>query len=154
MLEIGLGTNHEDVVSNMSSAGSPGASLRAFRDYLPAAQIFGADIDRRVLFEEERIRTFFVDQTSQKSVDHLASQLPGGLDLVIDDGLHSPDANMNVVSLAREVLRPGGWVVVEDIAESALPFWRVVSHVVSDDFAATLIDARGAWLWAAQRHEN
>jgi len=62
VLEIGLGSNNTDTPSNMEKAGKPGASLRAFRDFCPEAQIFGADIDRRILFEEERIRTTWVDQ--------------------------------------------------------------------------------------------
>src|SRR5437868_3571150 len=55
VFEIGLGTNNEDVVSNMGSSGRPGSSLRAFRDFLPTAKIFGADVDRRILFSEDRI---------------------------------------------------------------------------------------------------
>ena len=57
LLEIGIGTNNPDVVSTMGASGKPGASLRAFRDFCPQAQVFGADIDRRILFEEDRIRT-------------------------------------------------------------------------------------------------
>lgn len=38
VLEVGLGTNNENVVSHMTSRGKPGASLRAFRDFLPAAR--------------------------------------------------------------------------------------------------------------------
>ncbi len=33
VLEIGIGSNNPDVVSSMSATGSPGASLRAFRDF-------------------------------------------------------------------------------------------------------------------------
>jgi hypothetical protein len=49
VFEIGLGTNNVDVVSNMGAAGRPGASLRAFRDFCPNANIFGADVDKRIL---------------------------------------------------------------------------------------------------------
>jgi hypothetical protein len=35
VLEIGMGSNHPDVVSNMGVEGRPGASLRAFRDFCP-----------------------------------------------------------------------------------------------------------------------
>src|SRR5262249_45143750 len=75
LLEIGLGTNNRDVVSTMGINGKPGASLRAFRDFLPRARIFGADIDRRILFSEDRIETYFVDQTLQTSFDDLALAL-------------------------------------------------------------------------------
>jgi hypothetical protein len=54
ILEIGLGTNNPDILSNMGPGGKPGASLRAFRDFCPNAQLFGADIDHRRLFEEEK----------------------------------------------------------------------------------------------------
>jgi hypothetical protein len=42
VLEIGLGTNNDHLVSHMTSRGKPGASLRAFRDFLPGGQIYGA----------------------------------------------------------------------------------------------------------------
>jgi hypothetical protein len=142
VLEIGLGSNNTDVVSHMGDAGQPGASLRAFRDFLPAAQIFGADIDRRVLFDEDRIKTFWVDQTSVASLSSLAESLPAELDLVIDDGLHSPNANLAVLIFALGRLRQGGWLVIEDIEASALPLWQLVAwmlpslyqaHITSDE---------------------
>ena len=36
-------------------------------------------------------------------------------DLVIDDGLYAPGANLNVLEFALQHLRPGGYVVIEDI---------------------------------------
>ena len=72
LLEIGLGTNNPHLVSNMGKRGRPGGSLRAFRDFLPKAQIYGADIDRQILFEEDRITTFFADQTDPASLTALA----------------------------------------------------------------------------------
>ena len=69
IFEIGLGTNYKNIVSNMGINGKPGASLRAFRDYCPNASVFGADIDKRILFEEERIKTFYVDQTDPVTFD-------------------------------------------------------------------------------------
>jgi hypothetical protein len=40
----------------MTAAGKLGTSVRAFRDYLPTAQIFGADLDAEILFSDERIQ--------------------------------------------------------------------------------------------------
>ena len=62
-LEIGLGTNDTSVLSNMGSNGIPLASLRAWRDYFKNANIYGADIDKNILKNEDRIETFYVDQT-------------------------------------------------------------------------------------------
>ena len=48
-LEVGLGTNNENIPSNMGRSGKPLASIRAWRDYFTNAQIFGADIDHKIL---------------------------------------------------------------------------------------------------------
>ena len=66
LFECGLGTNNLSYVSNMGIFGIPGSSLRAWKDYFPNAEIFGADIDPDILFIEERIRTFHVDQTESR----------------------------------------------------------------------------------------
>jgi len=149
--EIGLGSPDPDVVSNMGVFGRPGASLRAFRDFCPKALVYGADIDRKVLFTEDRIRTFYADQTDAASLDELARFLPEGLDLVIDDGLHSPDANLNTLSLGLRKVRPGGWVVIEDISPSALPLWECVAVLLRPGYRACLFSAEGGILFAAQK---
>ena len=46
--------------------------MRALRDYFPNANIFGADIDKNILFNDQnRIKTFYVDQLDRKSVENL-----------------------------------------------------------------------------------
>jgi hypothetical protein len=150
LLEIGLGSNNEDVVSNMGSLGRPGASLRAFRDFLPRARIVGADVDRRILFEEERIRTFFVDQTDLESIGALGQAAGADFDLIIDDGLHSPNANLAVLLFALERLRRGGWLIVEDIAAPAAPLWQVTAALMPD-WSPQLIETRNALVFAVQR---
>lgn len=100
VMEVGLGTNFEDVVSGMGRHGKPEASLRAFRDFCPQAKVYGADIDRRILFSESRIETFFVGQTDPASFETLGAALPNSFDLIIDDGLHSPDANLATLNFA------------------------------------------------------
>ncbi|MCH4892002.1 hypothetical protein GO308_02605 [Sphingomonas sp. SFZ2018-12] len=151
MLEIGMGTNNVDVASNMGSEGRPGASLRAFRDYLKDAQIFGADIDRDILFTEERIRSFFVDQTDLSSFERLDANLPDSLDLIIDDGLHSPNANLAVLGYAVRKLRPGQWFVIEDIPERATAFWQGIDPILARLFETHLIRVSSGLLYAGKR---
>ena len=91
IFEIGLGTNNSDVVSTMGSNGKPGASLKAFKEYLPHANIYGGDYDKRILFNEKRIKTFFIDQTNPTTFDDLDKVLSKDFDLMIDDGLHAPN---------------------------------------------------------------
>ena len=151
VLEIGLGTNHLDVVSNMGATGVPGASLRAFREFLPGATIFGGDIDKRILFQDDRIRTYFVDQTDLASLGSFGRNLPDVIDLIIDDGLHAPNANLAVLVFSLGKLSHNGWLVIEDIAERAVPFWEVVAALLPDTYASHLLRAEGALVFAVQR---
>jgi hypothetical protein len=105
ILEVGMGTNNLDVASNMGKLGKPGASLRAFRNFCVNAEIYGADIDKRILFSEERIKTFYLDQTDSKSFQQLKSELPELFDLVIDDGLHSPNANIATLDFGLRIIK-------------------------------------------------
>jgi hypothetical protein len=152
VFEVGLGSNNRDVVSNMVGRGDqPGASLRAFREFLPRAQIYGADIDRRILFQDERISTFFIDQTDPASFDALSAAIPGDCDLVIDDGLHSPNANIATLSFGLGKVKVGGWVVVEDIAPAALPLWQVISALLPEEYESHVVSAKEALLFSVRR---
>ena len=139
LLEIGLGTNDTKVLSNMSKWGIPGASLRAFQELLPQTKIYGADIDKKILFTEDRIETFFVDQTKFETLLSLGKKINGQLDIIIDDGLHSPEANLNVIRFAHEKLKVGGWLVIEDISSYALPMLRVLSFLIRDSWLCYII---------------
>ena len=55
----------------MGSTGQPGASLKMWRDYFPNAMIFGADIDKDILFNDQRITTFYVDQLNSDSIKEM-----------------------------------------------------------------------------------
>jgi hypothetical protein len=149
-LEIGLGTNNPDVVSNMGSQGKPGASLFAFREFLPNARIFGADIDRRILFQSNRIQTVFVDQTDISSFSEL-EKLDFPFDLIIDDGLHSPNANMAVLLYGLGRLSSQGWLVVEDISEASKPLWSVVGSMLPEEYASIIISAKNGLMFAIQK---
>ncbi len=154
VLEIGLGTNNLDVVSNMGTQGKPGASLRAFREYLPNATIFGADIDKRILFQDDRIQTYFVDQTDLASLESLGKNIPYLMDLIIDDGLHSPNANLAVLAFGLKKLKNYGWLVIEDIPERAVPLWEVVAALLPDTFVSKLLYADGGLIFAVQKQEG
>ena len=151
VLEIGMGTNNEDVVSNMSAQGRPGASLRAFRDFLPNARIFGADIDQRILFQEDRIETYFVDQTELDTMAALGRRLPAEFDLIIDDGLHTPNANLASLLIGLPKLKRGGHLVVEDIHPEHLSVWRVVAASLPSWYKPSLYAASHGYLLAIKR---
>ena len=151
IFELGLGTNQTDIVSTMGAGGKPGASLRAFRDYCSNANVYGADIDKRILFKENRIQTYFVDQTDPKTFGDLLAELPRTFDLVIDDGLHSPDANVESLRFGLGIVKKGGWVVIEDIAGEAISLWQVVAALLPKHYEPHLYNAVGGIVFAVQR---
>lgn len=120
VFELGIGTNNEDVPSSMTSAGSPGASLRMWREYFPNADIVGADIDARILFQEDRIDTFEVDQTSKNSINLMWNKIENQFDIIIDDGLHEYSANITFFENSFHKLRSGGVYIVEDVAHGEI----------------------------------
>ena len=126
VFELGLGTNNTDVPSNMGSDGKPGASLRGWREYFPNAQIFGADIDRRILFQEERISTFYCDQLSASSISELWNNdvLREQFDIILEDGLHTYDANVSFFENSFHMVKPGGIYIIEDVVWNTIPLYE------------------------------
>ena len=115
-LEIGLGTNDTSVLSNMGSNGIPLASLRAWRDYFKNANIYGADIDKNILKNEDRIETFYVDQTDPITIKEMFKNIgKKKFDIILEDGLHEYNANICFFENAIEYLEPNGTYIIEDI---------------------------------------
>ena len=116
VFECGLGTNNTDYQSNMSVNGMPGASLKVWRDFFKNAQIYGADIDKDILFEEERIKTFYVDQLNTPSIETMWKKIGiQNFDIIIDDGLHTTDANINLFINSFNKLKKNGIYIIEDV---------------------------------------
>lgn len=130
LFEIGLGTNNIHVRSNMGLDGRPGASLRAFRDYL-GIKIYGADVDEKILFQEKNIETYFVNQLETKTIKNIEKLIPK-LDLIIDDGLHQPDANLNVILDLLDHLNPNGILVIEDIEENFVHIFKTIEKIYNN----------------------
>lgn len=155
VLEIGLGTHNRDIVSYMQPTATIGGSLRAFRAFLPHAQLLGADIDRGILFEEDRIKTFYVDQTDLAAFGELDRQVADkSVDLFIDDGLHAPDANLTTLMFALDKLKRGGHFVVEDIGEPSLPIWKAVSAVMPANCSTSILAAKAGALFVVQKLDD
>ena len=115
-LEIGLGTNDINMPSNMGKDGKPLASLRAWRDYFKNANIYGADIDRNILNDENRIKTFYVDQTNPDSIKDLFNQIGNKrFDIILEDGLHEFNANICFFENAINFLKTDGVYIIEDV---------------------------------------
>jgi len=120
VFEMGLGTNNGAFACNMGPAGRPGASLRGWREYFTKSLIYGADIDRGILFNEDRIRSMYCDQTNRDVIRSMWDSLPD-MDIIIDDGLHTFEANVTLFENSVHKLKSSGIYVIEDINHSDLP---------------------------------
>lgn len=118
IFELGLGTNNLDVKSNMGAYGKPGASLRGWREYFENSYVYGADIDSRILFQEERIMTFYCDQTNKEIINSMWENeylVNINFDIMIEDGLHEFDANLTFLENSLHKLKLGGYYIIEDL---------------------------------------
>jgi hypothetical protein len=124
VLEVGIGINDPTARSGMGSNHVPGASLMGWSHYLEGSEVHGADIDERCLVDTEWYTTHKVDQKDPVSLAALASELGAPLDLIVDDGLHTPEANGNTVAALLPLLSPSGVMVVEDIPPEFDALWE------------------------------
>ena len=115
-LEIGLGTNNVDLASNMGKDGVPLASLKAWRDYFENANIYGADIDKEILKSDDRIQTFFVDQTNPETISLMFKNIGvNKFDVILEDGLHEYNANICFFENSIKFLSDDGVYIIEDV---------------------------------------
>lgn len=143
LLEIGLGTNNTNIISNMGKLGKPGASLKAFSEFLPDSKIFGADVDKDILFTTKNISTFYIDQTKYETYSKFLKSVNNiKFDLIIDDGLHLQSANLNTLYFALENLKHGGYLLIEDVPEFALDTWKIVNNLLSYDFELKIVKTK------------
>ena len=116
VLEIGLGTNDPNMASNMGKEGVPLASLRAWRDYFVNANIYGADIDKNILKDEHKIKTYFVDQKNPATINLLFEQIgEESFDIILEDGLHEYSANICFFENSIKYLSDEGVYIIEDV---------------------------------------
>ena len=103
MVEIGVQSN---------------ASTEMWREYFPNAEIIGIDIDPECKrFESDRIKVIIGDQTDRAFLQKFARENFGTIDIVVDDGLHTPNAILTSFSSLYPALSPHGIYAIEDLIE-------------------------------------
>lgn len=117
IFELGLGTNNTNIKSNMGLNGKPGASLYGWRHFFPNSKIFGADIDKDILFTLPNIKTYYCDQTNPEIIKQMWEDplLNENFDIIIEDGLHTFDANVCFFENSIHKLKENGYYIIEDI---------------------------------------
>lgn len=121
LLEIGIGTLVDGAISSMHGFDHdlpgyrPGASLRAWREYFPNASIYGVDVQPdTMIVGEPRISTALCDSTDAKAAAAYLART-AGFDIIIDDGVHHPDLQLQTLHNFYPSLKPDGFYVIEDV---------------------------------------
>jgi SAM-dependent methyltransferase len=119
VFELGLGTNNVNIPSNMGAGGRPGASLFGWSEFFPNSYIFGADIDADILFNTNKIKTFYCDQTNPEIIKKMwiDPALQDNFDIIVEDGLHTFTANVCFFENSIHKLKPTGYFIIEDIVK-------------------------------------
>ena len=97
-----------------------GAGVRMFRDYFPVATIYGAEIDKKRIFKEDRIEVFECDQANSQDLKDLIKKTGTDLDIVIDDGSHEPFDQFSTCINIIQLLTSDFIYIIEDVADNEL----------------------------------
>lgn len=127
VFELGIGSTRADIPYTMGAAGTPGASLRGWREYFPNANIYAADIDRAILQPEYRILKFFCDQADPASIAALWNLPELGtqtFDIIIEDGLHEFEAQYRFMKQSLHKVRENGVYICEDVRSEDFDRWK------------------------------
>lgn len=132
IFELGLGTNNINIESNMGENGLPGASIFGWSEYFNHGHIFGADVDTNCLFNIEKyiskknsIKIFYCDQTNPWIINQMWDNkyLDCKFDIIIEDGLHTFNANVTFFENSYHKLKYNGIYIIEDINNDEIINW-------------------------------
>jgi len=103
----------------------------------------GFDVETRILFQDERIETYYIDQQDlQKYMGVMTCSKEDWPNLFIDDRLHSPFANINSLLCFMQLSSPNSYLVIEDIPERSEEVWVLVYSLISGaKFTAWMYDS-------------
>lgn len=95
-------------------------SMRMWRAYFPHAHLVGWEYEQAKIEKAESEDLPFVyylhmDVTSESSIREGFQKAARQFKVLIEDSTHRFEDQLRVVSLAHEVLLPGGYLVIEDV---------------------------------------
>ena len=113
ILEIGIG-GHD--LPNLG-----GASLRSLSKFFNKSEIFGIDIIDKKPHERKRIKTFLGSQMNKNFLEEISKE-HGPFDIIIDDGSHFVDHQINSFNILFPLLNDNGMYFIEDMLSSYMKY--------------------------------
>ena len=116
-----------------------GASLRAWKELFPNANIIGLENNIERFFTEDRIHSMYVDQSILKTFVDFKSVMRGtSFDFIVDDGCHYFQETKDTFRELLPLLEIDGWFVVEDIREEFEEEWLSIAKSLGDSYTYSL----------------
>jgi hypothetical protein len=98
-----------------------GRALKSYYDYFSNAQIFGLDINDKSIFNNDRIKTFILDQSKTQDLDSFVNYCKSNniqFDFILDDGSHDVEHQQLTFGKLFELIKPNGFYIIEDLGSS------------------------------------
>lgn len=95
---------------------SEGAGILSLKDYFYNSYLWGIDIDKNTFLEDEQIvQCYWADQLKLNTLKESAVKFNVKFDLIIDDGWHHPESQINSMMAYLPYLNNNGTYIIEDI---------------------------------------
>ena len=111
VLEVGIGNRGQ---TRVIPGYVMGPSIRMWRDFFPNAWVYGADVAKESFFVDDRISTYYCDETKEEDIKRLVLQIGSDIDIVIDDARHRVGDQIFLCQILMPLLKPGVIYCIED----------------------------------------
>jgi hypothetical protein len=129
-----------------------GGSILLWNELLKNCRIFGFDIEDKlsdsikeyVKDYPKKITLEFMDAYCKETIDHIKFIYPRGFDVIIDDGPHTEESQLQCIELYLELLKDDGVLIIEDIQnfESIKVFIENIPESKFFDYEISVFDLR------------
>lgn len=100
-----------------------GGSAVLWHDFMPNAQLYLVDIsDQRnpeftAKLNHDRYKFYEMDAYDLKTCEYISKENIEGYDIIIDDGPHTLESQIECIKLYIPLLKPGGVMIIEDLQD-------------------------------------
>jgi len=122
VLEIGIARGH---------------SMEMWCDYFTNSTIIGVDIVNNNIPEDTRYKAIFCDAASPEIIPYIKDYK---LDVIIDDGSHHPQDQINSFNILKDYMSPNGIYIIEDVSD--LNYVQSYFETIKDKHSIEIIDNR------------
>ena len=115
---------------------SEGAGILALKDFFKNSYLWGLDIDKNTFIKDRRIVSGYCDQLNLSSIKIILKKFNTKYDLIIDDGWHHPESQINSIIACLPYLNKGGFYLTEDIVHDVYKkyFLKVIKILKNKGF--------------------